>query len=187
MRAAHSLALAVLTLAGSGCHKKRQSGPAPFETMCERGCARVNECDPEVNREDCRVACLGSFGPIGEHLRPEYVEELQQCITDARCIDLGVSALDNSCRHDASDRIGANLKVIKLCDGLSETLSRCTVGVPAMRLDACLETMKVFDDDTVEDATDCNDSECRDLGKCFTTILGFVPSHAMSASSTTRE
>jgi hypothetical protein len=174
----------MLVLVVSACHhKKRQAGPPPFETMCEKGCERVNECDPEVDSEECRLNCLGSLGPIGAHLRKEFVDEVEQCITDARCIDLGVSALDNSCRHDASERIGANLKVLKLCDGLSETLARCTVGVPAMRFDACIDSMKVFDDETVEAATDCNEVECADLGKCFTATIGFSAVGLMAGSS----
>jgi hypothetical protein len=176
MRTSRFLTIAVLALAIAACHhKKHQQGPAPFETMCEKACQRVNECAPEVDVEECRLNCLGSLGPIGEHLRKEYVDEVQQCFSDARCLDLGVSALDNSCRRDASKRIGANLKVVELCDGLSETLSRCTVGVPTTRLDACIETMKVFDDETIEGARDCNEAECADLGTCFTMTIGLSP------------
>lgn len=187
MRSSTLLTLGLFTLAATACHhKKHQKGPPAFEAMCAMACERTSACDPQVDVEECRLNCIGSLGPIGPHLREEYVEEIEQCVSDARCIDLGSSALDNSCRREASDRIGANLKVVKLCDGLSATLARCTVGEPATRREACLDSMKVFDDDTIEDALGCNDTECAELGKCFTTVIGFSPAPATVEASSMR-
>jgi cytochrome c peroxidase len=112
---------------------------------------------------------------FGDHLRKTYYDEFNQCIAEARCSDLGVSAFDNDCRAQASDRIGVNLKTIKLCEAVSEMLDRCAGGVSSADPKPCQQSMKIFNDTTLEDATKCSGESCHDISKCFTESLGVLP------------
>lgn len=171
-----SLTLALLLIAASGCHKKhKDSGPPRVDTSCKLACDRVVECHPEVDAQACEDDCLGSFTPYGANLREEYLEEWEQCLADVDCDDLGQSALSNSCRTDARDRVGPHLMVLKMCDTLSKSLVRC-VGSGLKDDIACLSTMKIFDDATLEKAIQCDErSKCTEISACFAESVGYVP------------
>jgi hypothetical protein len=165
----------VVTLAGlTACHHKRHGGPSPFEQSCTRTCQRVASCDESVDVAACGDACFNSISTFGDHLRKQYFEEFNACIADARCSDLGVTANDNDCRKSATQRIGVNLKTIKLCDAVSEMLERCG-SVTAPDPKPCQQSMKIFDDTTLDDAIDCSGESCTDISKCFVESLGVVP------------
>jgi hypothetical protein len=169
---------AVVCLSGSACHHNHHDdGPPRFEQSCTKSCERVHACDDSIDAEECQQNCVHDYSPYGEHLRKEFLDEVDQCIADARCSDLGVSAFDNSCRRDATERIGANLKAVELCDVVADTLAVCAnaVAVTMPSSDACIQGMKIFNDATLKAAADCGEEPCAQLGKCFTSALGFVP------------
>jgi hypothetical protein len=170
------LSFAVASFAASGCRKHHHEGPPRYEQSCTTACERVAACDASVDAEACEEDCRDTFDPYGAHLRKEYLEEFDQCVADTRCRDLGMSALDNSCRNDAKERVGANLKAIKLCDAVSDTLARCA-GSNQQNQTACLESMKIFNDATLAEATACGEVPCPEIGKCFTAALGYVPTN----------
>jgi hypothetical protein len=180
--ASRLLAFAFASLAALGCHKHHDEGAPRFEQSCTTACERVVACDASVDAEACEADCRETFDPYGAHLRKEYLEEFDQCIVDTRCRDLGTSALANSCRKDARERVGANLKAVKLCDAVSHTLTRCA-GSNQEDQTACLDSMKIFNDATLAEATACGDVPCSDIGKCFTAAIGYVPTMSMSAGA----
>jgi hypothetical protein len=173
-------------LAVAACHRRSHDDGAPrFEETCAISCDRVHECDSEVDAEECRQNCHDAFSPFGAHLRKEFLEEVDQCLEDARCGDLGVSALDNSCRRDASDRIGANLKVVELCKAINATLVHC--GSNGQELEVCASSMKIFDDETLDKAKSCADVPCGDLGRCFTMSAGVIVGMPVDARGPARD
>ncbi len=173
MRGSLLLTLLVLPLALTACSKKKKpAGPPAFEELCATSCERVRECNAEVDGEQCRLDCINSFMPYGDHLRAEFVDEIEQCMLDSRCRDLGDDALDNTCRRDATERLGVSLKTVKMCESLDDTLERCMIGQPGNR-EGCQQAFKILDDDTLDEAIQCRDVECKELGRCFTAALGF--------------
>lgn len=173
MRAFPFLIVLLVVLVLTACNKrKKPAGPPPYEELCVQSCERVSDCHHEVDREQCRLDCVNALMPYGERLRREFVEEMQQCMLDARCRDLGIGALDNDCRQDATERLGVSLKTVEMCEALNETLARCTLGTPRSRYEACQQSFKILNDDTLEEATHCRDVECKELGHCLTAALG---------------
>jgi hypothetical protein len=172
MRVSPFLTVLVLFLPLTACGKKKKpAGPPPFEELCAKSCERVRSCHEEIDGEECRLDCVNALMPYGARLRAEFVQEIQQCMLDSRCRDLGTGALDNSCRKDATERLGVSLKTIHMCDALNDTLVRCTLGSPGT--EGCQQSFKILNDDTLAEATHCRDVECKELGQCFTAALGF--------------
>jgi hypothetical protein len=160
---------AVACLLGA-CHKKSKQGPFPFELTCSKSCQRIHACDDEVDEEECRMSCLDLYGPYGANLNKEYLKELDQCVADARCDDLGVTAPALSCRRDAGERTAVSLKVVELCESLPAAISECGAYAPSEQV--CHDSFKIFNDATIKDAIDCLDHPCDELSRCLLATLG---------------
>jgi hypothetical protein len=162
--------LAVFALLSCACHAKHKEAGSPHETTCLKTCERIHECDREADLAACRTGCEDVYGPLGDKLKDEYFAEIDQCIADARCSDLGTRALENGCRGDAAARIGAGLKVVALCNELPEAFMTCEIAAPSE--EACLNSFKLFNDATIDQAMECFGEPCDEFRACFFDAIG---------------
>lgn len=167
----------------ASCRRSHHDDLSRYEATCTDSCERAQECTPSVDVEACASKCRDEVGTIGARLRSDYLEEIDQCVADAECSELGEEAFDNGCRGRAKKRVGASLKAIELCDQLVNASFRCNDAAPLVAdASSCIEGFKIFNDRTLGKALGCRLAECDDITQCFARTFGFPTSTAPAAS-----
>lgn len=68
-----------------------------FDGPCQQWCEKRNECDPDVDIDECRQECLDNSGDCQADEREQALDDLEQCA-------------ENECDELTACSIGAGLQ-----------------------------------------------------------------------------
>lgn len=138
------------------------------DSFCESYCTKINECDSSSDLQTCTETCGDSLESTVRKLRADLMTEVQSCweASDCRKV-LGGDRLGD-CVDEAAVSAAPNANAKAFCDDLGESLAKCDLTVDRAR---CLDTVKVFGDDAVAQATKCTTKSCATIMGCVDASL----------------
>jgi hypothetical protein len=107
---------------------------------------------------------------VGDHLRPDYVAGIDDCIEALSCDQLALATLTESCATKSRASLAASRTALQLCDAVSASLQQC--GAAASAASGCIDNVKVFSDRSLRSALTCADAPCDQRADCLLEALG---------------
>ena len=165
----HSLGLVLGWLACLAACEDGDGGSG-YKQSCKRTCARAHDCVSTVNADSCTDDCVESLSEVGDHLRSDYVKGIDACFADLSCDQLVAALTNNACRDESSARLAPTPAAIELCEAVVDSLQDC-IGLSTGTA-GCLESVKIFNDSSLQSALTCKERACTERFSCLQDELG---------------
>lgn len=168
MRSIAPFLFSVLTLLGCGGSSTSDGGPSPasqatIDNTCSADCAARKRCLSTVDETTCVNKCKNEGASFVGKVRSDYVQLIADCDATASCDKL------NDCDDQAKASISPTSFAQTFCDDYVKKTAECKVTADKSK---CLESYKMFTDETLAAAQTCNTKACTDFLGCVLTTVG---------------
>lgn len=167
MRRVTFLFFSIGTLLGCGSSSSSDAtGPASQSTVddaCATECAARKKCSSTIDETNCINTCKNQAAPYVGKVRSDYVGYIADCDRTASCDKL------NDCDDQAKASIAPSSYAQTFCDDYVKKATDCKIATDKSK---CLESFKMFTDETLSSAAACNAKACLDFVGCVLSTVG---------------
>jgi hypothetical protein len=144
-------------------------GGASLSDFCTTYCGKLSSCDNTRDEQTCSASCDNQLAAMFPKLRSDIVSTIETCIKAADCktsLDGGTIA---TCATQAEASVAPSAVASKFCDAWAGASTKCGSSIDKA---TCLDESKLFNDDALNQASQCTSKACADIGGCVSATLG---------------
>ncbi|MFT3927761.1 MAG: hypothetical protein QM778_34860 [Myxococcales bacterium] len=138
---------------------------------CQLECERAAQCSPRTDPRACRDQCAYPSRPSPPPLSPRYLDAVRRCLATISCDVASLGGASDTCARDAALSLEPSKPASDLCRRAVRADELCRVNT--FSSSACLEEVKIYDDEVLRRAARCYDGACVDQSRCLEYVFGY--------------
>lgn len=143
---------------------------ASADDFCGALCKRHSDCDSSTDLDTCTRKCQDALDDDAKKFRADIMKSAQTCVTKADCKTILAGDGLDDCVGEALLEVTPSDKAKALCTALEASDDKCSSDTTIDHV-KCLDTMKQYNDATLEDAKACVDKACNAVWDCVNATL----------------
>ena len=138
------------------------------QAFCESYCHRLDQCNLTDAENACTNRCLDGGGTALQRTRSEVADPMKRCISNLACYEISPDTAAD-CLTKAINSLAPSDATMEFCDIYTTRVFECEGAV--YRLPDCQDDYKSWNDDTLDDFTQCLEQDCDQIVSCFDDLL----------------
>ena len=137
-------------------------------TFCETYCEKFNACDSSSDVQTCSESCEETISQTLDKVRTDVIGEIKACWNGSDCRQVLSGDRLAECVDEAAVSVAPTAAAKAFCGSLAESLEKCDSGIDRAQ---CIETTKVYSDETIAKAKKCTTKSCSMIMDCVNATL----------------
>jgi hypothetical protein len=138
---------------------------------CQLECERAAQCRPPADGRACREQCAYPSEPAPPPLSPRYLDAVRRCLAAVPCNVANFESASERCAYDAAFSLKPSKPAEDLCKRALRADGLCRV--TTLSSNACVDDVKIYDDEVLRRAGRCYDDGCEDQPRCLEYVFGY--------------
>jgi hypothetical protein len=138
-------------------------------SFCNTYCARVHECDEDVDKDTCDNACANANAARLPKLRADVVTGIEWCLEEKDCKAVLARDVIGACQSEQVAMTSPSGAAQEFCSSLESSFDKCGADFGKGE---CLDSFKVYSDHTLATAKACTTKSCPDIAPCVLAAIG---------------
>lgn len=138
------------------------------ESFCQTYCEKVNSCDSSSDVQTCSESCEETISQTLDKVRSDVVGEVKACWDGSDCRQVLTGDRLGECVDEAAVSVAPTAVAKAFCGSLAESLEKCDSSIDRAQ---CIETAKVYSDETIAKAKQCTTKSCSTIMNCVNATL----------------
>jgi hypothetical protein len=151
-------------------------------SFCAALCDRQQDCDNGLDVQTCKNDCKNRQAAVFPKLRADVVELIASCFAQKDCKSVLAGEVITECAAEGVASVAPSDTAIAYCAAYEKAKKKC--GSSAVKA-TCLEQAKLYSDDTIDEAANCNSRPCGEIDTCVGASFGGFGSTPKGSPTTT--
>ncbi len=147
------------------------SATVDAESFCTSLCDRQQACDTGLDHQTCKNACTNQNAAVFPKLREDVVSLIVECFGAKDCKTVLQGDVVGTCASEAVASVAPSAAAKAYCDKYSAAKKKCGTTVATAE---CLNGAKLYDDEAIAQAQNCNGRPCGEIEACVAAAFGEI-------------
>src|SRR5688572_13962277 len=147
----------------SGTVPPASNATVSAESFCTSLCDRQQSCDKGLDHQTCKNTCTNHNAAVFPKLREDVVGLIVECFGNKDCKTVLQGDVVNTCASEAVASVAPSPSAKTYCEKYSDAKKKCGTTVTTA---TCLNSAKLYDDDAIGQAQNCNGRPCGEIESC---------------------
>jgi hypothetical protein len=141
------------------------------ESFCTSLCDRQQSCDKGLDHQTCKNACTNQNAAVFPKLREDVVNLIVECFGNKDCKTVLQGDVVGTCASEAVASVAPSAAAKSYCEKYSDAKKKCGTTVTTA---TCLNSAKLYDDEAIAQAQNCNGRPCGEIESCVAAAFGEI-------------
>lgn len=141
------------------------------ESFCTTLCDRQESCDKSLDVQTCKNACTNQNAAVFPKLREDVVSLIVECFGAKDCKTVLQGDVVGTCASEAVASVAPSAAAKTYCTQYEGAKKKCGTAVTTS---TCLNEAKLYDDDAIAQAANCNGRPCAEIDTCVSAAFGEI-------------